>query len=166
MLGVLSELLYNVVGWCFSLLPLLAYILIFRYIVRRSNPLALTGVVDFLRFARWFLALVAYPFVLLATTVAFLLTDIGLDAAQLCLLLFVAFPLFFMFAYLLGGTQMSLMLNLMLYKCHRQNSVLVDKEAAASVRKTVKHWLWLHKPLSAFRKVKLTEVLKTVCPLE
>jgi len=115
---------------------------------------------------KWFLALVAYPFMFLAVTVSFLLTDIGLNTAELCLLLFVGFPLFLTFGYLLGGSQMNLMLNLILYKCYKENSPVADKEGAMRVRKTVKRWLWLHKPLSAFRKVKLTEVLKTVCPLE
>jgi hypothetical protein len=164
MFAVISEWFYTAIGYCLFLGPLLGYILIFCYIVKRSSPSTVAGVIELWGLAKWFLALVAYPFVLLATTVAFLLTDIGLNGAQFCLLLFVAFPMFFMFGYLLGGIQVSIMLNLMLYKCHRQNSALTDKEAAASVRKTVKRWLWLHKLLSAFRKVKLPQVLETVCP--
>lgn len=161
-----SKLFEIAVGLSVPLVFLMGFVLVFRHCVLRSEPSTLIGIVKLTQMGKWFLFAVAYPFVAIAKIAKFLLTDSGDSVASLCLVVFVAFPLFFILGYLIGASLMNLMLNMTLYKCYREKSVVPDKEACLKIRKMVKSWLWLHKALYALQRVTVVEILEKVCSIE
>jgi len=132
---------------------------------KRATPKYYLDAIELVRI----FAVFGYVFIIGVITISYLLGfDMGPinSFSRLLILNFIVIPIFLILCYLFGNAQFNVILNSTLYKYYKENKIIESKELREKIRKVVKRWAFLHYCLSFWRKNKISDVLKRVCPYD
>lgn len=162
MIGTEAILAFEIAN---ALIPLAMAALFIALIAHNAKRCDVESIPRFLLLARWFLV-ASFLFVLLVASVNYAFGRWFEDLGSFLLYGFVALPLFFMFAYLVGALWMNVLLHMVIRRYRREGRSVDDVRVSHAVRKTVAPFRWLHTAMSGGSSTRFAEMLDDVCPEE
>lgn len=152
-----SEVIY----W---LIPLVIYIALFLRWMRRTTPTNIVWEFYALR-----LVVVGGYILVVVVTVFRFWAQFGRNPpksiSEVFLGIFLAYPVFLGFCYIVGGSQLNIVLNSALLRHYKKGEIIEDENVRSQVKKIVRRWSLLHNALFALKNVTTAEVLERVCPI-